>query len=84
MAVAARAMTPIWPGCIWQPAQMLRSSLLSKNPGLEVSFMYGALADAGLKDVPKLDYVDRFTEAEAGSPVKDKQYYPSSSALRGG
>jgi hypothetical protein len=40
------------------------------------SFMYGALADAGLKDVSKLDYVDRFTEEEAGSPIKDKKYYP--------
>ena len=40
------------------------------------SFMYGALADAGLVDVSKLDYVDRFTEEEAGSPVKDKKYYP--------
>jgi hypothetical protein len=40
------------------------------------SFMYGVLADAGLKDVKKLDYVDRFTEAEAGSPVKDKKNYP--------
>lgn len=39
-------------------------------------FMLGVLADAGLKHVGKLDYVDRFTEAEAGSPVKDKQYYP--------
>jgi hypothetical protein len=40
------------------------------------SFMYGVLADAGLKDVGKLDYVDRFQESEAGSPVKDKKYYP--------
>jgi hypothetical protein len=40
------------------------------------SFMYGVLADAGLKDVAKLDYVDRFKEAEAGSPVKDKKDYP--------
>jgi hypothetical protein len=39
-------------------------------------FMLGVLSDAGLKDPGKLDYVDRFTEAEAGSPVKDKQYYP--------
>jgi hypothetical protein len=39
-------------------------------------FMIGVISDAGLKDVKKLDYVDRFTEAEAGSPVKDKQYYP--------
>lgn len=39
-------------------------------------FMLGVFADAGLKDVTKLDYVDRFTEAEAGSPVKEKADYP--------
>lgn len=39
-------------------------------------FMLGIFSDAGLKDVGKLDYVDRFTEAEAGSPVEDKLYYP--------
>jgi hypothetical protein len=39
-------------------------------------FMLGVIADAGLRDVTKLDYVDRFTEEEAGSPVKDKRYYP--------
>jgi hypothetical protein len=40
-------------------------------------FMYGAFADAGLKDVSQLDYVDRFTETEAGSPIRDKKdYYP--------
>lgn len=39
-------------------------------------FMLGVLSDAGLKDVTKLDYVDRFTEEQAGSPIKDKKYYP--------
>jgi hypothetical protein len=39
-------------------------------------FMVGVLADAGLKDATKLDYIDRFTEAEAGSSVRDKKYYP--------
>jgi hypothetical protein len=39
-------------------------------------FLAGVLADAGLKDVAKLDYVDRFTEAEAGSSVRDKREYP--------
>ena len=39
-------------------------------------FMLGVISDAGLKDVTKLDYVDRFKEEEAGSPVKDKKYYP--------
>ena len=39
-------------------------------------YMLGVLADAGLRDVGMLDYVDRFTEAEAGSPEKSEQYYP--------
>ena len=39
-------------------------------------FMLGVLADAGLRDVGKLDYVDRFRAEDAGSPVRDNQYYP--------
>jgi hypothetical protein len=39
-------------------------------------FMLGVIADAGWKDPQKLDYVDRLTIAEAGSPVKDNLYYP--------
>jgi hypothetical protein len=39
-------------------------------------FLAGVMADAGLKDVSQLDYVDRFTEAEAGSPVRRKPTYP--------
>lgn len=39
-------------------------------------FMYGVMADAGLKDVSRLDYVDYFTEQEAGSPVRRNPYYP--------
>jgi hypothetical protein len=42
-------------------------------------FMLGVLADSGMQDVTRLDYVDRFTEAEAGSPIKDKEYYPLNS-----
>ncbi|NOY99938.1 MAG: hypothetical protein GXP40_12200 [Chloroflexi bacterium] len=40
------------------------------------AFMLGVLSDAGLKDVTKLDYNDRFTEEEAGSPVRSNRYYP--------
>ncbi|MBT3337503.1 MAG: hypothetical protein HN855_00030 [Anaerolineae bacterium] len=40
------------------------------------TFMLGVLADAGLRDVGKLDYVDRFLEEDAGSPVRDNKYYP--------
>lgn len=40
------------------------------------TFMYGVFADAGLKDISKFDYVDQFTEAEAGSPVRAKNTYP--------
>lgn len=43
------------------------------------AFMFGVLSDAGLKDVTMLDYVDRFTVGEAGSPVRDNSNYPLSS-----
>jgi len=39
-------------------------------------FMFGVIADAGLKKVTDLDYVDRFTELDAGSPLRDNQNYP--------
>jgi hypothetical protein len=39
-------------------------------------FTYGVIADGGLKDVGKMDYVDRFTEFEAGSPEKSGKFYP--------
>jgi hypothetical protein len=39
-------------------------------------FMYGVLSDGGLMDVSKIEYTDRFKESEAGSPIKDSNYYP--------
>ncbi len=39
-------------------------------------FMLGVIADAGLKDPKKMDYVDRFTIAEAGSPLREDPNYP--------
>jgi hypothetical protein len=41
-----------------------------------VVFMLGTFADAGMKDPGKLDYVDRFTPGEAGSPIRDNPNYP--------
>jgi hypothetical protein len=38
--------------------------------------MLGVIADAGWRDPKKLDYVDRLPLAEAGSPVRDNEYYP--------
>ena len=40
------------------------------------SFLLGVLSDAGLRDVTKMYYNDRFTEVEAGSPEKSEKYYP--------
>jgi len=40
------------------------------------TFMLGVLSDGGLRDVGKMFYNDRFTEAEAGSPEKSEKYYP--------
>ncbi len=42
----------------------------------ENKFMYGVLADAGPKSIADLDYVDRFTEEQAGSPVRGDKFYP--------
>lgn len=39
-------------------------------------FMIGPIADAGLKDPGKMDYNDRFTIADAGSPVRNNPTYP--------
>lgn len=42
----------------------------------ENRFMLGVIADAGLKDIEQLDYVDRFTKEQAGSPVGGDPFYP--------
>lgn len=42
-------------------------------------FMLGVIADAGLKDPGKLDYVDRFPISDAGSPIKENPSYPLNS-----
>jgi hypothetical protein len=42
----------------------------------ENRFMLGVLADAGPKDITQLDYADRFTFEQAGSPVTGVKYYP--------
>jgi hypothetical protein len=39
-------------------------------------FIYGVIADGGLKDIGKMDYIDRFTEFEAGSPERGSDFYP--------
>ena len=40
------------------------------------SFMWGVWADAGLKDPSKFNYNDRFTNAQAGSPITGSPFYP--------
>ena len=42
----------------------------------ENRFMYGVIADAGPRDISDLDYVDRFTKEEAGSPIRGDKFYP--------
>jgi len=39
-------------------------------------FMFGVVADGGLKDVSRYDYNDRFIESDAGSPEIKEAYYP--------
>ena len=40
------------------------------------SFMWGVWADAGLKNPGMFNYNDRFTNAQAGSPIASSPYYP--------
>ncbi|HET8580083.1 MAG TPA: hypothetical protein VFL31_03715 [Nitrospiraceae bacterium] len=47
-----------------------------KKSWIGSSFQIGVISDAGLKDVSKFDYNDRFTEADAGSPVRTNSNYP--------
>lgn len=42
----------------------------------ENRFMFGVIADAGPKEIEDLDYVDRFTKSEAGSPIRGDDDYP--------
>ncbi len=40
------------------------------------AFMWGVWADGGLKDPSKFNYNDRYTLAQAGSPIKNSSDYP--------
>jgi len=42
-------------------------------------FALGVVSDAGLKDVTQYDYADSFPEADAGSPVSGKKFFPLAS-----
>jgi hypothetical protein len=42
----------------------------------ENRFMFGVLADAGWMDIAEMDYADRLTEEQAGSPIKGDALYP--------
>ncbi|MCS6994872.1 MAG: hypothetical protein N2117_00020 [Anaerolineales bacterium] len=67
------------PDLAWVRISPQSSSVLEfafKKDWAGTTFLYGVLADAGLRDVTKLDYVDAFTEKEAGSPDKKNQFYP--------
>ncbi len=67
------------PDLAW--ARMVNNSEVSLQFAFKKSwagsvFLFGVLADAGLKDVSQLDYVDHFTEEQAGSPVRKNKHYP--------
>jgi hypothetical protein len=47
-----------------------------KRALLNGPFMFGVVADAGLRDVGRFDYNDRFVEIDAGSPEISEPYYP--------
>ncbi len=44
-------------------------------------FFYGVVADGNLKSAEDMDYVDRFTEEQAGSPERGEKFYPLKSVF---
>lgn len=46
------------------------------------AFMWGVVADSGLRDPSKFNYNDRFTEAQAGSPERSEKLYPIKAIYR--
>lgn len=47
-----------------------------KNSLAGSAFMWGVWADVGLKSPNLFNYNERFTNAQAGSPIASSQYYP--------
>ncbi|HSL29358.1 MAG TPA: hypothetical protein VK900_09185 [Anaerolineales bacterium] len=47
-----------------------------KKSWIGSSFILGAVADGGLRDLSMFDYNDRLSEADAGSPVRSNSNYP--------
>jgi hypothetical protein len=47
-----------------------------KRSWLGDSFAFDVVADGGLKDVSKYAYDNRFTQLQAGSPIRSSKYYP--------
>ncbi len=67
------------PGLAWfriDPASAATIQFAVERSLIGTSFMWGAWADGGLRDPGMFSYNDRFTEEQAGSPVRNKAYYP--------
>jgi hypothetical protein len=62
--------------CRLNPAQQGSVQFSFKKSWSGTVFMLGVLADTNLKDPMKLDYVDRFSIADAGSSVRSNPNYP--------
>ena len=67
------------PDLAWVRAYSSRQATIQfafKKSMAGASFLLGVVSDAGLRDVSRMYYNDRFTEVEAGSPEKGEKYYP--------
>ncbi len=69
-------MTQIWLGLRIDPTNPAIVEFAFKNSLAGPSFMWGVWADAGLKNPGMFNYNDRFTYAQAGSPIAGNPYYP--------
>lgn len=68
------------PDAAWarlDPAAESTVQLAAKREFLRsTAFLWGAWADAGISDPAMFDYVDRFSEVAAGSPLQGSNEYP--------
>src|SRR5271157_5972519 len=67
------------PDLAWTRIDPDNSSMVEfafKNSLAGPAFMWGVWADAGLKNPGIFNYIERFTNAQAGSPIAANQYYP--------
>jgi len=66
------------PDAAWQRVEASDMICLAIKTSLvgESRFMWKAWADSGVADPAQFDYNDAYSESQAGSPIKNNEFYP--------